>query len=259
MSPARRKTVIGNWKMHGLAAQLCEVERLAAALRRARPAARVAICPPATLIHRAAELAADSPLEIGAQDLHPEPFGARTGDLGAEMLHDAGARLAILGHSERRCDHREDDALIARKVEAALRAGLIPVVCVGETAAERAEGRALRVVSAQVRASLPHALRGREFLVAYEPVWAIGSGATPGPEDIAEVHAAIVRAMAPLGHAPVLYGGSVRPENARALMAIPGVDGVLVGGASLKADDFLRIVRAAERTGEGAMVSGPPE
>jgi triosephosphate isomerase (TIM) len=237
--------VAGNWKMNGLFASLAEVEALAAALRRQPAPCRVALMPPATLIHAAAQAAAGV-IEIGAQDLSPEACGAHTGDLNGELLHDAGARLVILGHSERRHGHGETDAQIAAKVEAALRCGLEPVICVGETAEQHAAGETLDVVRAQVRGSLPPSLEGQAFALAYEPVWAIGSGRTPSTAEIAEVHAALVEAIAGFGGmAPVLYGGSVKGDNAREILALPGVGGALVGGASLKADDFLPIVRAA--------------
>jgi triosephosphate isomerase (TIM) len=244
-----RRLVAGNWKMNGVSAALAEAHDLAEALAREPANCRVALFPPAPLIHRMWEAVQGGAVEIGAQDCHAEVAGAYTGDLSAEMLHDAGASLVILGHSERRTGYRESDADVAAKVEAALRAGLEPVICVGESLEERDEGYALEVVSAQVRASLPAALDGLTFAIAYEPVWAIGSGRTPTPEQVEEVHGAIHALLAERfgdgAGVPVLYGGSVRPDNAAELMAVPGVDGALVGGASLKAADFLPIVRAA--------------
>ena len=244
-----RRLVAGNWKMNGASGALKEAHALAEALARDPARCRVAVFPPAPLIHRLAEQVRGSAVEIGAQDCHPQSAGAYTGDLSAEMLHDAGATLVILGHSERRTGYRESDADVAAKVEAALRAGLEPLVCVGESLQERDEGYALQVVSNQVRASLPASLEGRAFAVAYEPVWAIGSGRTPTMEQVEEVHGAIHALVAErFSHGasvPVLYGGSVKPANAGDLMAAAGVDGALVGGASLKAADFLPIVRAA--------------
>ncbi len=248
MSPSPRKLVVGNWKMHGLSHALHEAQALADALHAEPSPARVAICPPATLIHRLAATMAEAHVEVGAQDCHAERQGAYTGDLGAEMLHDAGASLVILGHSERRARYRESDALIADKVRAALRAGLEPIICVGESADERRSGGALGVVLGQVAASLPSELAGRHFAVAYEPVWAIGSGLTPSLREIEEVHSAIRGALTgldPHGAAPILYGGSVKPDNAVSILRAVEVGGALVGGASLTTASFLPIVRAA--------------
>lgn len=249
MPAAIRPLIAGNWKMNGLGAGLGEADALAEALKGEPAAARVALCPPATLIHRMAERLAGSAVAVGGQDLHPEPAGAFTGDISAAMLHDAGARLVILGHSERRTLHGEDDALVARKVLAALNAGLEPIVCVGETLEERKSGVAEAVVRRQLEGSLPSALAGKVFCVAYEPVWAIGTGLTPSSEEIAAMHAAIRATLARMfgdtGRAtPILYGGSVKPANAVEILALPDVGGALVGGASLKAADFLPIVRA---------------
>ncbi len=252
MAEQRRALIAGNWKMFGVGAWLDEVRRLAAALQDDPAAARVAICPPATLIHRLAEAAAGSPVLVGAQDCHVEAEGAFTGDISAEMLADAGARLVVLGHSERRTAYTEDDDLIAGKAQAALRAGLEPIVCVGEQLAQRKAGEALAVVTGQVEESLPDELAGRDFAVAYEPVWAIGTGLTPTIAEIEEVHAAVrevlVRRFGAAGErAPILYGGSVKPNNAAEILAAREVDGGLVGGASLKAEDFLAIIRAEPR------------
>jgi triosephosphate isomerase len=247
--PAPSRTFIaGNWKMNGLEAQLAQVAAVRDALAAQPTEARVAVFPPATLLCRAAQAAGEGPLEIGGQDCHAASGGAHTGDVSAEMLRDAGARLVILGHSERRADHGETDAVVAAKVEAALRAGLEPVICVGETLEQRQAGRALAVVEGQLQGSLPAALRGRAFCVAYEPVWAIGTGLTPTVSEVEATHAAIRRvldARFPDDVAAILYGGSVKPDNAAALLAARGVDGALVGGASLLAADFLAIVRAA--------------
>ena len=241
--------VAGNWKMNGASGALREAHALAEALTRQPASCRVALFPPAPLIHRMAEQVSRSGVEIGAQDCHPEASGAYTGDLSAEILHDAGATLVILGHSERRTGYRESDADVAAKVEAAIRGGLEPLVCVGESREQRDAGRALEVVAAQLQGSLPDALEGRRFGVAYEPVWAIGSGRTPGAAEIEEVHARLHALLAQrFGHGagvPVLYGGSVNAANATTVLQIAGVDGALVGGASLRAADFLPIVRAA--------------
>lgn len=235
--------------MHGAACVLEEAEALAKALQAEPARCRVALFPPAVLIHRMAEAVAGGPVAVGAQDCHVEAAGAHTGDLSAEMLHDAGATMVILGHSERRTNYRESDELVAAKVLAALRVGLEPIICVGETQAERELGHALEVVERQVRRSLPDDLKGQAFAVAYEPVWAIGSGQTPTVAEVEEVHGLIHRLLIERfgadGDMPVLYGGSVKAANAAELMGADGVDGALVGGASLRAQDFLPIVRAA--------------
>lgn len=234
--------------MNGLGGSLGEVEALRAALAEAAPACRVALCPPATLIERMARAAGEG-IEIGGQDCRAESHGAFTGDVSAAMLRDAGATLVILGHSERRQGHGETDVIVAAKADAALSAGLEPIICVGETLEQREAGRAVEVVRGQVMASLTVTLaEGGAFAVAYEPVWAIGTGLTPTLEQIEEVHRAVRAAMidrlGPAGAArPILYGGSVKPENAREILAVPEVGGALVGGASLKAADFLGIVR----------------
>lgn len=244
------KLVAGNWKMNGLGASLGEAEALAKALQEQAAACRVALCPPATLVDRMARALAGGPVELGGQDCHAEASGAFTGSVSAAMLADAGATLVILGHSERRAGFGETDADVAAKVEAALAAGLEPIICIGETLAEREAGQAVEVVSRQVAGSLPSSLAGKAFAVAYEPVWAIGTGLTPTLEQIEEVHAAVRAAMvAKLGEggrvAPILYGGSVKPSNAAEILAVAEVGGALVGGASLKAEDFLGIIRAA--------------
>ena len=242
------KLIAGNWKMNGLGGSLGEVEALRAALAEAAPACRVALCPPATLIERMARAAGEG-IEIGGQDCRAESHGAFTGDVSAVMLRDAGATLVILGHSERRQGHGETDAVVAAKAEAALSAGLEPIICVGETLEQREAGRAVEVVRGQVMASLPAILAEKgAFAVAYEPVWAIGTGLTPSLEQIEAVHravrAAMIERLGPAGAArPILYGGSVKPDNAREILAVPEVGGALVGGASLKAADFLGIVR----------------
>jgi len=204
------------------------------------------VCPPATLIAQFAEAAAGGPVRIGGQDCHTEASGAFTGDLAAEMLKDAGASAVIVGHSERRSYHKETDADVRAKALAARRAGLLAIVCVGETRAEREAGRALAVVEGQLAGSLPDGATASDLVVAYEPVWAIGSGLTPTPADVAEMHGLIRRHLvARFGTAGegmrILYGGSVKPSNAKELMHVADVDGALVGGASLKAEEFLAI------------------
>jgi len=245
--PAPQPLIAGNWKMNGVAASLEEARAIAAGAESAR--ARVAICPPAVLIHRMAELLEGSKVIVGGQDVHAEDAGAFTGDISAEMLADAGARLVILGHSERRQGYCETDALVAKKVLAALRCGLEPVVCVGETLEERRAGEAIAVVTRQVTGSLPGELKGHRFDVAYEPVWAIGTGLTPTTAEIEEMHrgirATLSEMFGPEGEAvAILYGGSVKPANAAEILHAAEVGGALVGGASLKAEDFLAIVGA---------------
>jgi triosephosphate isomerase len=242
------KLIAGNWKMNGTAAALAEIAAMAAAVDDLPSHVRVAVCPPATLIHRAAEVAGAGALVIGAQDVHAAPCGAFTGCVSAAMLHDAGARIVIVGHSERRADCHETDAAVRAKAEAVLAAGMTAIVCVGETLAERDAGNALAVITGQLDGSLPGS--ATNLAVAYEPVWAIGTGLTPTAAQIGGLHAAIrTNLVARYGDAgervPILYGGSVKPANAAELLAVPDVDGALVGGASLTAADFLAIVRAA--------------
>jgi triosephosphate isomerase len=242
--------IAGNWKMNGLGRSLAEVRALSAALTARPSSARVALCPPSTLIARLAAEVADGPIEVGGQDCRAEPEGAFTGDISAEMLADCGASLVILGHSERRAGYGESDATVSSKVEGALRAGLEPIVCVGETLAQRSAGEALAVVTGQLDASLPDVLTGKPFAVAYEPVWAIGSGLTPTTAEIEQVHRAIrgvlVRRFGDAAaSAPILYGGSVKPSNAAEILRLADVGGALVGGASLKSSEFELIIRAA--------------
>lgn len=239
--------IAGNWKMNGLSASLAEAKATAAGLGDTK--ARVAICPPATLVAQAVWNLRDTKVAVGGQDCRAEASGAFTGDVAAEMLADAGATLVILGHSERRSYYAESDADVAAKVEAALRAGLEPIVCVGETLEEREAGKALEVVTRQVRGSLPKSLAGKAFNVAYEPVWAIGTGLTASVADIEEVHTAIRAVLVEMfgDHGKgvaILYGGSVKPSNAGEILHAAEVGGALVGGASLKAEDFLGIIRA---------------
>jgi triosephosphate isomerase (TIM) len=241
--------IVGNWKMNGLSADLAEARALADSIARDGARARVGLCPPATLIAPMAQALAGSNIAVGGQDCHAEPFGAFTGDISAEMLADAGASLVIVGHSERRAGHHETDAMVAAKALAAIRVGLEPIICVGETLEQRKAGQALDVVTAQIRGSIPRALAGAVFAVAYEPIWAIGSGLTAGLGDIEEMHAAIRQTLRDVfgdsAAMPILYGGSVKPDNAREILAAAEVGGALVGGASLKAADFLRIITAA--------------
>jgi triosephosphate isomerase len=245
-----RPLIAGNWKMFGLETALDEARAVAAAVSDTPPAARVAICPPTTLLHRMAQVLAGEAVLVGGQDCHAAVSGAHTGDISGAMLADAGARLVILGHSERRAAYGESDALVASKVQAALAAGLEPIVCVGETLDQRDAGQAEAVVTDMARGSLPSSLAGQDFAVAYEPVWAIGTGRTPTTADIAQIHAALrgvlVEKFGEHGKTvPILYGGSVKPDNAREILATPEVGGALVGGASLKAVDFLAIIGAA--------------
>jgi len=246
-----RPLVAGNWKMNGLGAALGEAGRVRDGLGQVgfAPGVDAMICPPATLIAALAREAAGSRLQVGGQDCHARPSGAYTGDISAEMLKDAGAVAVIVGHSERRADHGERDQDVKAKALAAHRAGLAAIVCIGETAGERRAGLTLAVAGRQLAASLPDKAHAGDTIVAYEPVWAIGTGLTPTPADVAEVHdflrGVLAERFGTEGRAMrILYGGSVKPDNARALLAIDNVDGALVGGASLKADDFLAIVAA---------------
>jgi triosephosphate isomerase len=247
---APRPLIAGNWKMNGLAADLDEARAIAAAVEQGAYGARVALCPPATLIDRMASALTGMTVAVGGQDCRAEVSGAYTGDVSAEMLAEAGASMVILGHSERRAGHGETDAIVSAKVEAALRAGLEPIICVGETLEERKAGKALEVVTGQVRGSLPSSLTDRDFAVAYEPVWAIGTGLTPSLAEIEEVHIAVRTALLSLfgppgAGVPILYGGSVKAANAVEILKAKEVGGALVGGASLKAADFLPIIAAA--------------
>lgn len=242
-----KKLAAGNWKMNGTQAALAEVRALIAA--HPAPACEMLLCPPATLIARMAEAARGSALMVGGQDCHAKASGAHTGDIAAAMLADAGASHVILGHSERRTDHGETDALVKAKAEAALAAGLIAVVCIGETEAERDAGRTLAVIGTQLDGSTPAGATAANLVIAYEPVWAIGTGRTPTLAEIAEVHGFLRDRLTGLIGAEangvrLLYGGSVKPSNAVEIFAVPHVDGALVGGASLKAGDFGAIVAA---------------
>jgi len=247
MTPGVRPLVAGNWKMNGLSASMAEIKAMREAVDAGKAgAAELAVCPPATLLAQAAWTLKGGKVSLGAQDCHAKESGAYTGDIAAPMIKDAGAQYVIVGHSERRQYHGETDAAVKAKAEAALKAGLIAIVCVGETRAEREAGKAIEVVSTQVRGSLPASGGPATVVVAYEPVWAIGTGLTPTPADVAEVHAAIRKLLGEIYGAAgatvrILYGGSVKPANAKELLGLANVDGALVGGASLKAVDFLAI------------------
>jgi triosephosphate isomerase len=249
-TPGVRPLIAGNWKMHGTlreAAALAEGVRAGAA---ALPGRDLLVCPPFPYLHLVAAAMLGQGVAVGAQDCHAAPRGAHTGDVAAPMLKDVGASFVILGHSERRANHGETDAAVRAKAEAALAAGLVPVICVGESEAERLAGRAEAVVGAQLDASLPEGFAAAGGVVAYEPVWAIGTGRTPTEAEIAAMHAGIrARLSARFGDAGgglrILYGGSMKPSNAAAILALPHVDGGLIGGASLVATDFLAIAEAA--------------
>ena len=247
-----RALLAGNWKMNGLKATLGEIRALGLAFADEPPSGDVLICPPATLIAEAVRTAAGSIVAIGGQDCHPEAAGAFTGDISAEMLREAGATAVIVGHSERRHYHGESSRIVAAKARAARRASLYAIVCVGETEGERMAGRAIDVVTGQLEESLPAGFGSSQAAIAYEPVWAIGTGRTPTTAEIQQMHAAVREALrardgADAAKLRILYGGSVKPENAAEILGIPDVDGALVGGASLKSADFLRIVRAAPK------------
>jgi triosephosphate isomerase len=248
MAKTPRPLIAGNWKMNGLRSpSLREAKTLARHLDGKRAACDVLICPPATLLLPLKEAVKGSRIMLGGQDCHQEAAGAHTGDISAVMLADAGCRYVIVGHSERRTDHQEASTLIAKKAQAAKEAGLIAIVCVGETARERKAGKALDVVGEQLRRSLPKGCTAADTVIAYEPVWAIGSGRTPTSRDVGEVHAFIrSRLKRRFGQEGllmrVLYGGSVKAGNAEELLAVDNVDGALVGGASLTAKDFWGII-----------------
>ncbi|MDT0681985.1 triose-phosphate isomerase [Roseicyclus sp. F158] len=246
----RRKMAAGNWKMNGTAEALGEVDKLLAA--HPAPSCDVLICPPATLLHRLSDRLQGSAVRAGGQDCHAAETGAHTGDVSAAMLRDAGATHVILGHSERRSDHGEADDTVRAKTEAALGADLVAIVCVGETEAQRDAGETLGVISTQLKGSIPDGASGETLVVAYEPVWAIGTGRTPTLDQIAEVHDAIRAELSERFGAEaadavrLLYGGSVKPANAEEIFGVSNVDGALVGGASLKADDFGGIIAALD-------------
>ena len=247
--PTRRPLVAGNWKMNGLKASAAELGKVMAGAGDLWTKVDLMICPPATLIMTFAHVALGSRIEIGGQDCHAEPAGAFTGDISAEMLTDLGAKAVIVGHSERRTLHKETDAEVRAKSQAAWRAGLTAIVCIGETRAEREAGHTLSVLGGQLDTSLPDGVSAARLVVAYEPVWAIGTGLTPTTADVAQAHEFIRKRIVERHGAAaravrVLYGGSVKPSNAKELMTVANVDGALVGGASLKAEDFLGIAAA---------------
>ena len=244
----RAKIAAGNWKMNGLGASVSELD---AVITGAQGSAEVVICPPATLLARFADRARGSRVRIGAQDCHAKVSGAHTGDVAAEMVADAGGTHVIVGHSERRADHGEDDAAVRAKAEAAWRAGLVAIICVGETESQRDSGDTLGIVGQQLRGSVPEGATADNTVIAYEPVWAIGTGRTPTLDEIAEVHDFIRADLAQrfgtttADGIRLLYGGSVKPSNASEIFAVSNVDGGLIGGASLKASDFLPVIAAA--------------
>ena len=246
MSASIRPLVAGNWKMNGLAASMAELNGIKAGADKLADKAELMVCPPATLLAQFNWASKGSKLTLGGQDCHAKASGAHTGDIAAEMLKDAGASAVIVGHSERRTDHHETDADVKAKALAAHRAGLTAIVCVGEQRAQREAGETLTVVGGQLDGSLPDAATAANLVIAYEPVWAIGTGLTPTSADVAEVHAFIRTKLSERYGADgvsmrVLYGGSVKPSNAKELLGLPNVNGALVGGASLKAVDFLGI------------------
>src|ERR1700737_4568680 len=245
MTDAIRPLIAGNWKMNGLRASLSEFEAMLAGASDVRDKADLLVCPPATLIAAFAERARGS-IAVGAQDCHPRASGAHTGDVSAEMLGNVGASAIIVGHSERRADHGESDVLIRQKAEAAWRAGLTAIVCIGETQQQRDAGQTLDICRGQLNVSLPDQARADNLVLAYEPVWAIGTGLTPTAGDVEQIHGFIrgllvVRFGGEGAKIRILYAGSVKPSNAAELMAVANVNGALVGGASLKAADFLAI------------------
>ncbi len=244
-----RPLVAGNWKMNGTAAMLKEPRLLAGMLEDVKLKCEVMVCPPATLIRKVKSILKGTKIKLGGQDCHAAESGAHTGDISAEMLKDAGCTAVIVGHSERRTNHSETDAMVAAKAKAAQKAGLTAIICIGETLEERKAGKTLEVVSRQLKGSLPEGATAATTVIAYEPVWAIGTGLTPTIAEVAEVHSHIRAGLAKLmgeegAGVRILYGGSVKPSNTAELMAVPDVNGALVGGASLKAADFIGIVKA---------------
>lgn len=255
MAAAKRKPLIaGNWKMNGLRASAKELRAVIRhVVKEPGYSCDVLICPPATLIAGFSAEAKGSRVWIGGQDCHAKPAGAHTGDVAAEMLRDAGARAVIVGHSERRADHGESDEVVRQKAEAALRAGLMAIICVGETLAQRDKGETMTIVKRQLAGSIPVGAAGANIVIAYEPVWAIGTGRTPSGEEILEVHKTIRNALSErLGQTAhsvrILYGGSVKPDNAALILSLEHVDGALIGGASLKAADLMAIAKTYARS-----------
>lgn len=248
---APRKLAAGNWKMNGDLSALAEIDALVDSYP--EPDCEVLICPPAPLLHPMKAKIGVHPIALGGQDCHANASGAHTGDVSAQLLKDVGADYVILGHSERRADHGEDDNTVADKARAAHQAGLIAIICVGETEAQRDSGKTLDVIGTQLAGSVPAEATAENTVIAYEPVWAIGTGRTPTNEQIAEVHDfmrdKLETAVADAGNLRLLYGGSVKPGNATEIFAIQNVDGALVGGASLKAADFGGIIAALQAAG----------
>ncbi len=241
--------IAGNWKMNGTNASLAEVRRLSELLTATPPRCTVVICPPATLLAPLNAIAAPSGIVIGGQDCHPMPSGAYTGDVSAQMLADAGAQYVIVGHSERRATYGETDDLVRGKAVAAMTSGLTPIICVGETEAERRDGKAEEIVAGQLANSVPEQIGQLGIVIAYEPIWAIGTGLTPTSDDIAQMHGTIRRLLTERhgeagARSRILYGGSMKPANAREILDIENVNGGLVGGASLLANDFHAIISA---------------
>lgn len=252
MTPDVRPLVAGNWKMNGTRSSLDQIKAISEGVRGGLSSKVDAlICPPATLLYVATALCTDSPLSIGAQDCHQNASGAHTGDISAEMIADCFGTYVIVGHSERRTDHDEDDALVRAKAEAAHAADLTAIICIGETEEQRRKGETLDVLKRQLAGSIPDGANAARTVIAYEPVWAIGTGLTPTVADVEEAHAFMRRELSERfgeqgSTMRILYGGSVKPSNAKELMAVPNVDGALIGGASLKAEDFLAIYRVYE-------------
>ncbi len=250
MSASIRPHIIGNWKMNGLFEQLNEIRLLDEMIEKdGQKNVCAIICPPATLLFEARRVGKFGNVELGGQDCHQEKSGAYTGDISALMLKDAGAQFVIVGHSERRSAYNESDEIVKNKAKAALKAGLTPIICLGESKEEREQGRAQEIVLNQLSGSIPAQLEA-DIIVAYEPVWAIGTGLVPSLSDIDEIHNAIRAELKKLYGArgqitPILYGGSMKPDNAKDILALQNVNGGLVGGASLRAKDFIQIIKSA--------------
>lgn len=249
-----RMIIAGNWKMNGLKSDLAQAKSLVRYLSRSHrsasaSSAEVVICPPATLISALSEVFAGSVAKTGGQDCHPKESGAHTGDISAEMIKNAGGRYVIVGHSERRSDHAESDKLVRAKAEAGHRAGLVSIICLGESLKDRKQGKTLSVIGRQLKKSLPAMATAKNTILAYEPIWAIGTGLTPTLKEIEQAHnhlrRGLLRILGPDGaKLRILYGGSVKPDNAAEILAIHNVNGALVGGASMKATDFSKIIDA---------------
>jgi len=244
-----RKLIAGNWKMNGLSKDIGEVKRLHTLLKKTPVQADIAICPPATLLVPMAQVTRGSDIRLGGQDCHMAQSGAHTGDISAAMIKNTGARYVIIGHSERRTDHNETNAMVAQKMEAAHNAGLIAIMCLGETLKERKSGKALAIIGGQLRGSLAKTATAKNTVIAYEPVWAIGTGLVPTNAEIMAAHLHLrknlVKKLGVEGaKTRILYGGSVKPSNAEEILNLVNVDGALVGGASLKASDFIQIIRS---------------